>query len=72
MQCECESSKNGTKIITIAVFVYHLIDVGRGRGGVRMEFLSLRVQRYSVCTHHRVGRVLSVSPVVGIGTPPPL
>jgi hypothetical protein len=22
--------------------------------------------------HHRVGRVLSVSPVVGIGTPPPL
>ncbi len=26
----------------------------------------------SECVLHRVGRVLSVSPVVGIGTPPPL
>jgi hypothetical protein len=25
-----------------------------------------------MCKDHRVGRVLSVSPVIGIGTPPPL
>jgi len=35
-----------------------------------VNFTELRWLR--VTRNHRVGRVLSVSPVVGIGTPPPL
>jgi len=38
---------------------------GKGEGGGELE------RRLEGATH-RVGRVLSVSPVVGIGTPPPL
>jgi hypothetical protein len=48
--------------MTISVIVYHLIDVGRGRGGVRAEFLSLRVQRYSV--HNIVLHVNNINQLI--------